>query len=252
MNIMFDSMGTQVQVHNETSNRLVTLLGALDNQGTTYSFTDYTQNITPQLDGVDVLVILTHYPSTQPGYTPAIPASTNFAFSDYDLSTTTGIPSWVNDGGQLLFISNHTFFTTYDTALATALGITIVPAMFQVAQTPFGVLTPAVMVNAGGVDWELNNVEAYDSCGIAPGSGTVLYNFPPGTTDTSGNNYNPSDYAFAVEYAYGQNGGTIIMAARSGLAGDAGTGFPAPGEVGNGSNLSFLLNCINYLGGTIS
>jgi len=249
---MFDSMGTQVQVHNETSNRLVTLLGALDNQGTTYAFTDYTQNITPQLSDTDVLVILTHYPETQPGYTPAIPAGTNFAFSSFDLSATTGIPNWVSNGGQLLLISNHTTFTTYDSTLANAFGITIVPAGFEVQQTPFTPLVPLVLVNTQALDWQLNNVEPLLTCGVAPGNGTVLYNFPPGTIDGSGNGYDPADYAFAVLFPYGTNGGNVLVAARSGIAGDAGTGWPAPGEVGNGSNLSFLLNCINYLGGTIT
>jgi hypothetical protein len=36
---------------------------------------------------------------------------------------------------------------------------------------------------------------------------------------------------------------------RSGLA-DAGTGYPALGEIADGSNLSFLLNSSNYLAGT--
>ncbi|HEX3577748.1 MAG TPA: hypothetical protein VHY33_04215 [Thermoanaerobaculia bacterium] len=250
MNILFDSMGTQVQVQNETSNHLVTLLNALDAQGTTYSFTDYTQPISQQLDGVDVLVILTHYPATQPGYTPAIPNETSFDFSETDL---TGIPAWVNNGGQLLFISNHTFYTGFDAVLAGALGITIVPAGFEVAQLPFTPLALAVMQvpKPAPRDWLLPNVYALLSCGVAPGNGTVLYSFPPNVSDTSGSNYSPADYAFAVEFSY-SNDGTVIMAARSGLCGDAGTGYPAPGEVAHGSNLSFILNCINYLGGTIS
>ena len=263
MNIMFDSMSTQVQVHNETQNRLVTLFGALENSGYNIAFTDFTQPITPQLGtpqngGTDVLVILTHFPETQPGYTPAIPAGTNFNFFASDLSATTGIPNWVsNQGGNLLFVSNHTVFTTFDSALATALGITIVPAGFEIPQTANTPLVPAVMTanSVTGPDWLLNNVEAYVSCGVAPGNGTILYSFPPNVIDATGT-YNPADYAFAVQFAYSNcnndNTGSVIMAARSGLAGDAGTGWPAPGEVGNGSNLSFLLNCINVLGGGIS
>lgn len=246
MNILFDSMGTQVQVQNETSNRLQTLFFALDNLGYAWSLSDYTQDLSAQLSGVDVLVILTHYLAVQPGYAPAIPADTSFAFSATDLS---GIPEWVSQGGSLLLASNHTFFSPNDIALAAQFGITIVAAFFAVPQTAPGLTSMVLVTDPNAPDWALGNVEAFDSCGVSASGGTPIYDFPGGTVDSSGNDYNPADYTFAAQFTYGS--GQVIVIGRSGIAGDPGSGYPAPGEIGNGSNLSFLLNCINALGGVI-
>jgi hypothetical protein len=43
--------------------------------------------------------------------------------------------------------------------------------------------------------------------------------------DTSGNNYNPAGYAFAVLFPYGTDGGNVLVAARLGLADAVGTGW---------------------------
>src|ERR1044072_2788634 len=135
MNILFDSMGVQVQVQNETKSRLTTLFGAIAAKGWNYSFSNYQQPLSQQLSGIDVLVILTHQFSDAPGYPPAIPAGTNFAFPQADLL---GIPAWVLEGTGLLLISNHggffgapPYFPVNDTLLAQKFDITIVPAAFS-------------------------------------------------------------------------------------------------------------------------
>lgn len=252
MNILFDSMGAQVQVQNETSNRLNTLYGALTDAGYTYSFTDYAQPVSSQLDGIDVLVILTHQRANAPGYPPAIPSGTSFQFPEADL---TGIPEWVSNGYGLLLISNHgllghtpDYWPLNDIPLAAAMGITIVAASFTynnelknpLVMTPASTAPPAIADGVG-------NVQVWDSCGISAPNGDVILPIPPDCFDASGNNYSPADYAFAIASAYGS--GNVIVAGHSGIAGDNnGITYPSPGEIGDGSNLTFLMNCIAYLG----
>ncbi|HVZ38131.1 MAG TPA: hypothetical protein VHI13_02560 [Candidatus Kapabacteria bacterium] len=87
----------------------------------------------------------------------------------------------------------------------------------------------------------------WDSCGIGAPNGEVILPIPLDCYDAGGNNYNPADYAFAVASAYGS--GNVIVAGHSGIAGDDnGVTCASPGEIGCGSNLTFLMNCIGYLG----
>jgi hypothetical protein len=106
-------MGAQVQVQNQTLDRLTTWTNAL---GKLYAvnYTDYTQPIAPQLQGQDVFIVTTHqYTSVPADSTPPpvnpnpIPANYNFAYSSSDLG---GILQWVEAGGGLLLFVNHTDF----------------------------------------------------------------------------------------------------------------------------------------------
>jgi hypothetical protein len=261
MNVLFDTMGAQVQIHNATGVRLTTLYNALNALSYTTTFTDYTTPISAQLANADVLVILTHQFSQQPAYPPAIPETTSFEFPEADL---TGIPEWVQAGGGLLLISNHgesgapPYWPVNDIVLAQQFGIKIVPAFFSL---PTSGLTEMVMSPPSPLQLPpppppprklgaLSNLQAWDSCGIAPGAGRVIYPLPSNAVDSSGNNYKPADYAFAVSYPHGS--GNVIVAGHSGIAGDNGTGWPSPGEIASGCNLTFLLNSIRYLGGGAS
>ena len=84
INLLFDSMGTQVQVQNETKNRLTTWLDALASNGYTVNYSEYTKPLAGQLGNNKALVITTRQ---QAG--GAIPSGTNFAYSSEDLD---GIP----------------------------------------------------------------------------------------------------------------------------------------------------------------
>lgn len=152
MNVLFDSMSSQVQIQDSQSTRLNTLLGAMKSFGfasgptMSVSFSDYQQELSSQLSGIDVLVILTHFPANP----SPIPAGMDFSFTQNDL---TQIPAWVESGGGLLLISNHgtgggnnTNWTPNDAQLAQAFGVAIVPAMFSntnQAQNPL-TMTPSI------------------------------------------------------------------------------------------------------------
>jgi hypothetical protein len=112
-NIMFDSMGAQVQVQNQTNNRLTTWTNALA-EHYAVNYTDWQQPIAPQLEGQHVFIITTHQhtsvpqDSTPPPINPnPIPADYNFSYSSSDLG---GILSWVEAGGGLLLFVNHSDF----------------------------------------------------------------------------------------------------------------------------------------------
>lgn len=110
-NIMYDSMGAQVQVQDQTGDRLTTWTNALE-QRYVVNYTDFTQPIAPQLDGnggsslQDVFIVTTHqYSQVPPGKMPPaihqnpIPADYNFGYLDSDLG---GILSWGRGRGRSL------------------------------------------------------------------------------------------------------------------------------------------------------
>jgi len=253
MKILFDSMGSQVQVQDQTHTRLNTLLGAVSSMGYsrgdpwTVSFSDYRKPLVQQLDGVDVLAVLTHQWTTYPNLPPAIPRDVSFAFYDDDLK---GLPEWVAGGHGLLLVSNHgagpgqpPYWPVNDTVLAARFGITIVPAAFGGGGTlafPPAAGAPPALVN--GVD----HVVAHNCCGIGKTDATVILSIPGTARDGSGHGYKPDDYAFCVLKEW--SGGRVIVAGNSGTAGDRGNKWPANGMIPAGNNLDFYLNCLAYLG----
>ncbi len=136
--VIFDSMGAQVQVQNQTGNRLTTWTNALSNAGYSIAYTNWSDPIAPQLAGNDVFVVTTHQytqvpknsvpPPTSPN---PIPQTASFSYLPSDLA---GILQWVKSGGGLLLFVNHTnfpqqpypYWPIYDIQLAAALGITTV------------------------------------------------------------------------------------------------------------------------------
>jgi hypothetical protein len=259
MNILFDSMGVQVQVQQQTGIRLTTWTTSLTSAGYQLSYTDYTQPIECQLEGNDVLVILTRQwtqtpngailtcpaPSSPP-LPNAIPRFWNFSYNHYDLG---GIVQWVNDGGGLLLFTNHTeppgsapYFPIYDIQLAAALGITVVYATFNLSAFTLAPepSAPAAIING------VTSIQALDSGGIVPGQGTVLIPLPKTSADSGPYNYSPSKHAFGVLYEVGE--GKVIVLGHSGIVANDSTCWPSPGQIGSVNNEQFLNNCIAYLG----
>jgi hypothetical protein len=254
MNILFDSLGSQPQIQAITLTRLNTLRGAMASFGYSIgkqwsvAFSDWQQPLKKQLDGVDVLVILTRHRATYPGLPPAVPPSTDFAFPVEDLDA---IQAWVEQGNGLVHISNHgpmlpgndTDWTIYDAPLAARFGVTIVPAGFT-GEGPL-VMTPAEGAPAP-IKQNVSTIVAHNSCGVQAKDGVTIAALPAGVVDRSGHDYNPADYVYATTVEKGF--GSVIVAGNSGIAGDLGNDRPAEGTITLGSNLQFLLNCIAFVG----
>ena len=259
MNILFDSMGVQVQVQQETGNRLTTWTTSLQNAGYELVYTDYSQPIECQLDGNDVLVILTRqwtqvpngaiFTCPAPASPPlpnAIPKFWNFSYNRYDLG---GIVKWINDGHGLLLFTNHTelpgtapYFPIYDIQLAAALGITLVYATFNLSAFTLNPAPGAPPAIFDGV----TSIQALDSGGIVPGNGTVLIPLPAESIDSGPYGYEASEHAFGVLYEVGK--GKVIVLGHSGIPANDSTCWPSPGQIGAADNEQFLNNCIAYLG----
>ncbi len=263
-NIIFDSMGAQVQVQNQTNDRLTTWTGALTSAGYTVNYTNYQDPIAPQLNGQNVFIITTHqYTSVPKNSTPPpihpnpIPADYNFGYSSSDLG---GILTWVEAGGGLLLFVNHSNFPKQgagpdwpinDIQLAAALGITTVFAAIGLTGSAMAVNPDAPSQITSGV----SSIQALDSGGIVVNSGpiilpnitssTVLVPLPNGWKDSGALGYNNANLAFSVLYTLGK--GNVIVIGHSGITANTGTDWPSAGQIGAGNNLQFLMNCVAYL-----
>jgi hypothetical protein len=264
-NIMFDSMGAQVQVQNQTDDRLTTWTNALG-ADYTVNYTDWRQPIAPQLTGEgggvyqDVFIVTTHqYTSVSKDKNPPpkrpnpIPKDCNFGYSSNDLG---GILSWVEGGGGLLLFVNHSnfpdqgpgpFWPINDIQLAAALGISTV-----FAAIPLGGFTMQPNPDAPSlIIQDVATIEAWDSGGIVVNgepnvtASTVLAPLPVGWTDSSPLKYQGANLAFAVLYTVGN--GNVIVIGHSGIAGNANTDWPSQGQIGYADNFQFLMNCVKYL-----
>lgn len=103
MHILFDSLSSQVQVHRRERIRMNTLLGAIQSEGWTYSYSR--DPITSgQLHGCDVLAILTREQLNFKDATNPNANSDAFAYADSEIEA---IDSFLGNGGGLLLISNH-------------------------------------------------------------------------------------------------------------------------------------------------
>jgi len=267
-NVMFDSMGAQVQVQNQTDDRLTTWTNALTHLYAV-TYTDWQQAIAPQLEGnggtsrQDVFIITTHQytavpkDSTPPPIHPnPIPADYNFSYSSSDLG---GILRWVEAGGGLLLFVNHSDFPSQgpgpywpinDIQLAAALGITTAFAAIPLAGST---MRPHRKAPRQIVE-QVTSVQALDSGGIVVDGArnvtrsTVLVPLPGGWKDSSPLQYHHGgDLAFAVLYTVGN--GNVIVIGHSGITGNAGTDWPSAGQIEVADNLRFLMNCVAYLAG---
>jgi hypothetical protein len=264
-NVMFDSMGAQVQVQNQTGNRLTTWTNALKKQYLV-RYTDWEKPIAPQLTGnggtslQDVFIITTHQHTSVPKNSVPppirpnpIPAKANFGYSSSDLG---GFLRWVRAGGGLLLFVNHSNFPHQgsgpvwpinDIQLAAALGITTVFAAIPLggfAMTPNPNAPSALIRNVA-------SVPAWDSGGIVVDGGpdiatsAVLVPLPAAWQDSGALSYYNLNLAFAVLYKI--DAGNVIVIGHSGITGNVGTDWPSPGQIGTASNFRFLMNCVAYL-----
>jgi hypothetical protein len=265
MNILFDPKSSQLQVQEETSARLNSLFGAIESEGWVKGGTGGTWAQEILIDPIsnlpggkgNVLVILTRYPFTVPGSTPAFPPSTDFSYLTSEISA---IQSFVEAGGGLLLMSNHgsspsesANWSQYDQALAAAFNVTLLPAYFVVAGNEFMTFSGGLLNNdlSSTLLNQVSSIVVHDCCGVSVQQGTdftPIAELPLNTTDTSGNNYSPVGQYFGVTLEYGK--GQVIILGNSGwVADDGGCPCPAPGLLPQGSNMTFLLNCLKVLGG---
>jgi hypothetical protein len=249
--ILFDSLGAQIQVQQETGDRLTVWFDSLKKEGYELDFTDYRKKIDKKvLDGHDVLVTLTRQWTQAPTGKPnVIPKDFNFSYNDDELEA---ITHWLAGGkGQLLF-TNHTNqysltkgigpnWPIFDISLAAACGATTVYAAFQTAG--------AQMAPAAGAPPEIVKgvkvVEAVDSGGINPvPRGRKLIDLPK-CEDAGPFHYDAARHAFGALYEVGK--GHLILLGHSGIVGNPGTDWPSPGQIDAGDNKVFLNNCIRFL-----
>jgi hypothetical protein len=273
MNILFDSKGAQVQVNNATNGaRLKTWLDELKAAGYNSNFTDYTQPITAQsvdenqLANNSVLITTTHQWVFSGG---DIPEGTNFSYgfpgtkgdNGRPFFEITGLQKWIHEGGSLLLFTNHSetleqprsygpYWPINDIQLTAALGITLAYAVYGLGSSQMQLASDApVQISKGVTD----GIYSVDSGGIITSVTTsgvtsqVLVPLPAGVRDSSGLGYDPSQCAFSSLYQFGK--GKIIVIGHSGMVGSPGTNFPSRGQIGEGSNLKFLMNCVDYLSG---
>lgn len=259
MRILFDSKSTQVQVQVETGKRLNTLFDAITGQGWTYSLS--TDPLTSEeLEEYDVLAILTRRRATQKGFTNPFPPDTSFAYTPEEVAA---IQELVSGGGGLLLISNHGPFPTApndnqtenDKVLANAFGVSLFPAAFMAPNSKeMKISGSSLSTDPAITSTILNGVSSivtHNSCAIAaqPGTtATVIASIPLDAKNISPTfKDGPQGFCYALTLAYGS--GNVIIAGNSGISGDPGSPFPAPGLIDAGDNKAFLLNALSYVGG---
>lgn len=234
--ILFDSWTSQLEVQDQNPPRLETLFGLLTGNGWTWSQT--TNPITTaQLQNSDgspipgVLVIPTRYnlfnnPDIDPNFSP---------------DEQKAIVSYVNAGGSLLHMTNHSFFSKYDAKLAANFGITLADQFLKVPGVTVTDLNRDNPVLAGSPI--VQSVCAHDGCLMTvdadnPNNPVTLASFVPvGQKDSQ---------LFALTMTP-PGGGRIVYVVNSGWIGDYGTGQPAWGLMPYGNNLAFILSILGWL-----
>lgn len=258
MNILFDPMSSQLQVQKETSARLNSLFGAIASEGWVQGGTGGTWTQTILTDPIsnlpsgsgNVLGIFTRHQANVPGSPPAFPPGTDFSYQTSEISA---IQSFVESGGGLLLMSNHSFWTENDTALAAAFNVSLLPAWFAVESSQFMTFSGGLLNHdlSKTLLNQVSSIVVHDCCGVSVQQGTdftPIAELPLNTIDTSGNNYSPVGQYFGVILQYGQ--GQVVVLGNSGwIADDGGCPCPAPGLLPLGSNFTFVLNCLKFLGG---
>jgi hypothetical protein len=277
INILFDSWSTQVMVQQlpgtvyfpptftpgpeyNTGLRLNTLLGAMQsfgfgsttptpsNRAWNISYTYTNPPITaPQLAGQDVYVSFTRMQGTE------------FAYQPSELAL---LQDFVNNQGKsILLITNHgplpssptDNYTQNDSLLAAMFFINLLPRYVTLNNYMVMDLNnqdPALLY----LNNEVNAIVAHDSCIIQPQTNipfTSIAKFPLGAQsyDGSTNTWKnpPETPYFSILVPSGL--GKVIIVGNSGMMGDYGSPYPAPGLIPLENNLMFLLNCIGFLAG---
>jgi TAT (twin-arginine translocation) pathway signal sequence len=275
INILFDSWSTQVMVQQLPSNvyfppsftpgpdyntglRLNTLLGAMQsfgfgtttptpsNRAFNISYTYTNPPISPdQLAGKDVYVSLTRMQGDE------------FAYTADELNL---LSNFVSNGKGILLMTNHgplpnapnDNYTKNDAALA--------QKFFNILLQPYYVTLNNYMVmdvnnQDSALQYIANQVTAivaHDSCVIVPPNAPFysIAKFPIGAQaydSVTGKWTTPVSPYFSIMVPYGA--GKVIIVGNSGMMGDYGSPYPAPGIIPLENNLMFFLNCIGFLAG---
>ena len=212
------------------------------------------------------------YPvGTKPGpYVNPFPVGTNFQYTPDELDAFQEFVAKKGDNGGVLLISDHGPFqdnptdnqTINDCQLAAAFGVQIQPACFE---SPSGdmLVMSADCLNPNPSDSpmydaieqileDVSEIQVHNSCAIFPMqnfpnvNAAPIANLPSDVCNNSPINSMSSDgcaYAWLVEF----NGGNVIIAGNSGLSGNPDSPYPAPGLF-TGDNVTFLMNCLEWLG----
>jgi len=239
--ILFDSWTSQIEVQDVQPPRLETLFGLIAGNGWTWGQTKnpITRGQLLNAEGAPipgVLVIPTRYNELNlPGFNPA--------FTGEELSA---IVDYVMAGGSLLHMTNHSFFTVNDKALAARFNITLADEFLTVPGATICSLGLNYQnpVLAGGTS--VQSVCAHDGCRMTvdpdnPYNPIPLASFvPAGATEPA---------LFALSMTPGA--GRVVYAVNSGWIGDYGTNTPAWGLMPYGNNLAFILTILGWLLGSV-
>lgn len=226
MNILFDAAAVQVEQQQETSTRLNTILGAIKSAGAStnqpWDVTITTPITTDALSGIDVFVSLTRDPSVP-----------------YAQSELTAITGYVNGGGAMLLMSNHTTFCTQDAILAANFGVTLQPLFISNPTIGGQAVHPMVMsfldpipclttTLSSSILWEVVSLISHDSCLVVPPATFLPIATFPSTAVDFFNGAPPSSPYFAIVVPPNDTmQGTLIVTGNAGMICDNGNEVPS-------------------------
>ena len=243
MNLLVDSLGLQARVHLRDGRRLADLLAALAARpGIQTTFSTSGALSADQLRGHDVLLLTTRKKSE----------------ADYAEAELDAVEQFVRDGGGLLLMSNHgdipgrpyPDLTASDALLAARFGIEIENSFFAAPEWGRPIEIPPECLNQEhpilrgiGAANPVRSLVVNNSCSIRPEGGVPLVFLPAAMRDHREDR--PSTgRCFAVARD------RVVVVADSGFIGSAGTAFPGAGLLDRGDNLPFIVNMLQWLGGT--
>ena len=243
MNLLIDSLGLQARVHLRGGRRLADILSALAARpGIQTAFSPPEALSAGPLNGHDVLMLTTRKQSE----------------ADYTEPELDAIENFVRDGGGLLLMSNHgdipgqpyPDLTASDARLARRFGIEIENSFFASPEwgRPVEILKECLNQEhpvLRGIE-EASSVRVLvvnNACSIRPEGGVPLAFLPAAMRDYR-ENRPPASRCFAVARD------RVVVTADSGFIGSSGSTFPGTGLLAQGDNLRFIVNILQWLGGS--
>lgn len=270
--VLLDSQSAQAVVHRWDNARLSDLCAALTERGAFHvAFSDEQTPLADQLREVAVFIITSRFgpPVTGEFEHPrerltASAARPEPAYSDADLAALT---DFVGRGGGLLLMSNHGDlpghnawdWTRHDRTVAAAFGVSLEPAWFA-GPPPEAFPTiedsclladhPIIRGLAG--EEPVRQLVVGPSCALRGGADAVpVVRMGPTMVDwRDGRAVDGYCFAVALE-ANEERRGRVVVTARSGFLGSAGTTYPAPGLLQRADNRRFVMNAVRWLARTL-
>ena len=267
--VLLDGQSAQAIVHRWDGVRLRDVCEALtETGGFEVAFSDDGVPLSDQLQHVAVFVITSRYGPPVAGEfahpQERIRASGTRpepAYSAEDLAAITG---FVARGGGLLLMSNHgdlpgrnpADWTRHDRALGGAFGVSIEPAWFAGPPPDRALptidasclLTDHPIIRGGEGDVPVRELVVGPCCALKGGPDAVpLVRLSPTMVDwRDGRPVNGHRFAVALDETQERHG-RVVVAARSGFLGSAGTEFPGPGLFQRADNRRFVVNAVRWL-----